>query len=80
MPLYFTEEELAARRKSVVAELQHRGLAALLIFRQESMYYLTGYDTTGLLAVSMPLSRGRRQTGSADQIRRPATGEANLGD
>ena len=47
MPLYFTEEELAARRKSVVAELQHRGLAALLIFRQESMYYLTGYDTTG---------------------------------
>ena len=47
MPLHFTEQELADRRANVVAELQHRGLAALLIFRQESMYYLTGYDTTG---------------------------------
>ena len=47
MPLHFTEQELAARREKVVAELQRRGLAALLIFRQESMYYLTGYDTTG---------------------------------
>ena len=47
MPLHFTEQELAARREMVVAELQDKGLAALLIFRQESMYYLTGYDTTG---------------------------------
>ncbi len=47
MPLHFTEQELAARRERVVAELQDKGLAALLIFRQESMYYLTGYDTTG---------------------------------
>lgn len=28
-------------------ELTRRGLGALLIFRQESMYYLTGYDTFG---------------------------------
>ncbi len=47
MPLHFTGQELAARREKVAAELQDRGLAALLIFRQESMYYLTGYDTTG---------------------------------
>ena len=47
MPLHFTEQELAVRRERVVAELQDKGLAALLIFRQESMYYLTGYDTTG---------------------------------
>ena len=47
MPLHFTEQELAGRREKVVAELQNRGLAALLIFRQESMYYLTGYDTMG---------------------------------
>ena len=47
MPLHFTEQELAERRAKVVAELRQRGLAALLIFRQESMYYLTGYDTTG---------------------------------
>ncbi|MDE2937998.1 MAG: Xaa-Pro peptidase family protein [Chloroflexota bacterium] len=47
MPLHFTEQELAERRKKVTTELQSRRLAALLIFRQESMYYLTGYDTTG---------------------------------
>ncbi len=47
MALHFTEQELKSRRDRVVAELQERGLAALLIFRQESMYYLTGYDTTG---------------------------------
>ena len=47
MPLHFTEQELADRREKVVADLQRRGLAALLIFRQESMYYLTGYDTMG---------------------------------
>ena len=45
--MHFTEQELAGRREKVVAELQRRGLAALLIFRQESMYYLTGYDTMG---------------------------------
>ena len=47
MALHFTEEELKSRRDHVVAELNASGLAALLIFRQESMYYLTGYDTTG---------------------------------
>ena len=47
MALHFTEEELKSRRDRVAAELQASGLAALLIFRQESMYYLTGYDTTG---------------------------------
>ena len=47
MALHFSEQELKSRRDRVVAELQASGLAALLIFRQESMYYLTGYDTTG---------------------------------
>ena len=47
MALHFTEEELKSRRDRVVAELQANGLSALLVFRQESMYYLTGYDTTG---------------------------------
>lgn len=45
--MHFTEQELAGRRRRVTAELESRGLAGLLIFRQESMYYLTGYDTTG---------------------------------
>ena len=47
MPLHFTEDELTDRRNKVAAEMQSRGLNALLIFRQETMYYLTGYDTTG---------------------------------
>jgi len=47
LPLHFTEDELADRRNKVASEMQSRGLDALLIFRQEIMYYLTGYDTTG---------------------------------
>jgi Xaa-Pro dipeptidase len=47
MALHFAREELAARRARAIAELERRGLSALLMFRQESMYYLTGYDTFG---------------------------------
>jgi Xaa-Pro dipeptidase len=47
MALHFTAEELAARRKAAGDELADRGLDGLLVFRQESMYYLTGYDTFG---------------------------------
>jgi Xaa-Pro dipeptidase len=47
MSLHFTAEELAARRKAAGDELADRGLDGLLVFRQESMYYLTGYDTFG---------------------------------
>jgi Xaa-Pro dipeptidase len=47
MPLHFTVDELAARRANACKELSARGLDALLMFRQESMYYLTGYDTFG---------------------------------
>ncbi len=47
MALHFAPEELAARRARVCADLQARGLDGLLMFRQESMYYLTGYDTFG---------------------------------
>lgn len=47
MPLHFSTEELAARRAATIAELDRRGLSGLLIFRQETMFYLTGYDTFG---------------------------------
>ena len=47
MTVHFSNEELAARRRVVAAELANRGLDGLLMFRQESMYYLTGYDTFG---------------------------------
>lgn len=47
MSVHFTVNELAARRKAAGDELADRGLDGLLVFRQESMYYLTGYDTFG---------------------------------
>lgn len=45
--LHFSEAELAGRRERSAGELKARGLDALLVFRQESMFYLTGYDTFG---------------------------------
>lgn len=45
--LHFSEAELAGRRAKTCQDLSARGLDALLMFRQESMYYLTGYDTFG---------------------------------
>jgi len=45
--LHFTIEELAGRRERTVVALGAKGLDGLLIFRQESMYYLTGYDSFG---------------------------------
>lgn len=47
MMIHFTEEELAARRTETCRRMAEGGLDGLLIFRQESMYYLTGYDTFG---------------------------------
>ncbi len=47
MPIHFSESELLKRRLRVVEALSKRGLDGLLMFKQESMYYLTGYDTFG---------------------------------
>src|SRR3990172_4844050 len=47
MALHFSREELAERRARAIAAMAARGLDGLLLFRQESMYYLTGYDTFG---------------------------------
>ena len=47
MALHFTREEFAERQRRACAAMAEAGLDGLLIFRQESMYYLTGYDTSG---------------------------------
>jgi Xaa-Pro dipeptidase len=47
MPVHFSPDEMRERRASATGEMARRGLDALLMFRQESMYYLTGYDTFG---------------------------------
>ena len=59
--LHFSRAELAERRGRTCAALAARGLDGLLCFRQESMYYLTGYDTLRLRLFPVPLSR--RPTG-----------------
>ncbi len=47
MGLHFTEAEFAARQRAAAARVAEAGLDGLLLFKQESMYYLTGYDTFG---------------------------------
>ncbi|HEY6336805.1 MAG TPA: aminopeptidase P family N-terminal domain-containing protein, partial [Alphaproteobacteria bacterium] len=47
MAIHFERSELAGRRKRACEAMVERGLDGLLMFRQESMYYLTGYDTFG---------------------------------
>jgi len=45
--IHFTKEEFSIRKSKVLAELKKQNLDALLMFKQESMYWLTGYDTFG---------------------------------
>ncbi len=47
MAIHFTKEEFLDRKSKVVKELKKQSLDGLLMFRQESMYWLTGYDTFG---------------------------------
>jgi Xaa-Pro dipeptidase len=47
MALHFTKEEFERRRQLTLKSMAERGLDALLMFKQESMYWLTGYDTFG---------------------------------
>ena len=47
MALHFLKAEFHDREKLVIHSLKEKNLDALLIFRQESMYWLTGYDTFG---------------------------------
>ena len=47
MGLHFTAEEFFKRKRDVLKSMKEQNLDALLMFRQESMYWLTGYDTFG---------------------------------
>jgi len=47
MAIHFTLEEFSDRKSKVIKELKKQNLDGLLMFRQESMYWLTGYDTFG---------------------------------
>lgn len=47
MPVHFSEAEMQVRAARLRAAMADRGLDGLLLFSQESMYWLTGYDTFG---------------------------------
>ena len=47
MALHFSKEEFQKRKDDVLKSMNMQNLDALLMFRQESMYWLTGYDTFG---------------------------------
>ena len=47
MALHFERDEYSARLNRLLAEMQEQKLDAILLFAQESMYWLTGYDTFG---------------------------------
>lgn len=72
MALHFSTDEFAARRAKVLAELVSRQLDGILLFRQESLYYLTGYDTQGFVMFQSLYLRADGQmallTRSADRL------------
>ncbi|MGL5363396.1 MAG: M24 family metallopeptidase [Bosea sp. (in: a-proteobacteria)] len=47
MALHFTASEFARRKSALQAAMSADGLDALFLFQQESMFWLTGYDTFG---------------------------------
>tara|TARA_B100001093_G_scaffold98263_1_gene90304 strand:- start:402 stop:1553 length:1152 start_codon:yes stop_codon:yes gene_type:complete len=47
MALHFSKEEFSKRKTNILKSMKEQKLDALLMFRQESMYWLTGYDTFG---------------------------------
>jgi Xaa-Pro dipeptidase len=47
--LHFSQEEFARRKAAVLKAMERERLDGLLVFRQESMYWLTGYDTFGFV-------------------------------
>ena len=47
--LHFTNQEFANRKSLLLAKMKDEELDGLLLFAQESMYWLTGYDTFGFV-------------------------------
>ena len=45
--LHFSRPEFDRRLAAAGASLEREGLDGIVLFRQDSMYWLTGYDTSG---------------------------------
>ncbi len=75
--LHFSEEEFERRQTAACTKMAEAGLDGLILFRQESMYDLTGYDTSGYtMFQAMYLGADGRcalLTRTADRIQSRAT-------
>jgi Xaa-Pro dipeptidase len=47
VPVHFSADEMSARKKRLQSAMAERGLDGMLLFAQESLFWLTGYDTFG---------------------------------
>ncbi len=47
MPVHFTPHEMAARKRRLLEAMAEQRLDGMLLFAQESDYWLTGYDSFG---------------------------------
>src|SRR5262245_41081235 len=63
MALHFQRSEFDARLARARAALQREKLDAIVLFAQESLYYLTGFDTSGFVFFQCALL-----TAGADEI------------
>ncbi len=82
MPVHFAPPEMNARSERLRGAMTERGLDGMLLFSQESMFWLTGYDTFGFcffqcLYVGLD-GRTALLTRSADL--RQAQHTSNIGD
>ncbi|ADZ69623.1 M24 family metallopeptidase [Polymorphum gilvum] len=82
MALHFSEDEFAARFDKLKERMTDEKLDAMLLFAQESMYWLTGYDSFGFCFFQclVVTADGRKVllTRSADQ--RQARHTSNIAD
>jgi Xaa-Pro dipeptidase len=51
MALHFSKQEFEKRKLATLKSMKEHNLDALLMFRQESMFWLTGYDTFGYVFI-----------------------------
>ena len=58
MPIHFSGDEMASRRARAAIAIGDSALDAVLLFKQESMYWLTGYDTFGFAAFQCMVATG----------------------
>ena len=78
MALHFEMAEFQGRRKKTLAAMAERDLDALLIFKQESMYWLCGYDSFGYCFFQCLVLRADGEMVLTTRAPGPAPGAAHL--